>query len=189
VVIARLGSTNDAYTGTTAADSIYGGAGNDTLRGGNGNDRVFGEFGNDRIYGDAGDDVMNGGDGTDSVYGGLGADNIGGGLGNDRLDAGVDTSRDTLLFVVDTASAAGRDTIYNFDDGEDKINLGRFGSAADIDSNGDGRINELDDWVDRVGTGNLRLDVGGAFGADFGFEQTLTVVGDTDLATGDFIFV
>jgi Ca2+-binding RTX toxin-like protein len=189
VAIARLGPTNDSYTGTAAADSVYGGAGNDTLRGGNGNDRVFGEFGNDRIYGDAGDDVMNGGEGTDSVYGGLGADNIGGGLGNDRLDPGADTSRDTVLFVVDTASAAGRDTLYNFDDGEDRINLGRFGSIADLDSNEDGRVNELDAWVDRSGSGNLRIDVGGAFNADFGFEQTLTIVGDTDLAAGDFLFV
>jgi hypothetical protein len=31
--------------------------------------------------------------------------------------------------------------------------------------------------------------VGGAFNADFGFEQTLTIVGDTDLAAGDFLFV
>jgi Ca2+-binding RTX toxin-like protein len=189
MAIARFGSANDTYTGTVLADSIYGGAGNDTLKGGDGNDRVFGELGNDRIYGDAGDDVMNGGDGTDSVYGGVGADNIGGGLGSDRLDAGIDTSRDILNFLVDSASAAGRDTIYNFDDGEDKINLGRFGSAADLDSNRDGRVNELDDWVDRSGTNNLRVDVGGAFGVDFGLEQTITVVGDVDLSTADFIFV
>jgi Ca2+-binding RTX toxin-like protein len=187
MAVIRLGPGNDTRNGTNGADSIFGGDGNDLLRGLNGNDRVFGEFGNDRIFGDAGNDVMNGGPGNDSVTGGIGADNIGGGIGSDRLDPGVDSSRDVVGFVVDTASASGRDSVFNFDNGEDDVNFGRFGNLADLDTNRDGVVSDPDAFAS-LRNGRLTVDVGGAFGVDGGGQQTITFVGTSFLDDGDIIF-
>jgi Ca2+-binding RTX toxin-like protein len=48
---------NEAKTGTSYDDDLFGGLGNDTLTGGSGNDRLFGEQGIDRLIGGTGSDV------------------------------------------------------------------------------------------------------------------------------------
>lgn len=78
------------------------------LFGGNGSDRLYGDAGNDELLGDAGNDILYGGDGNDILNGGAGSDRL---YGN----AGFDT------FVL--ASGMGLDSIYNFQDGLDKIRL------------------------------------------------------------------
>jgi Ca2+-binding RTX toxin-like protein len=62
--------------GTSAADSLQGGADNDTLRGLGGADTLRGLGGDDWLYGD---------DGNDRLYGDAGADTLKGGFGNDIL--------------------------------------------------------------------------------------------------------
>jgi Ca2+-binding RTX toxin-like protein len=73
--------------------------------------------------------ALNGGGGDDKLYGWTGADTLNGGAGNDTLDGGYD--RDVLTggagndrFVFDWHS--GRDTITDFQDGYDKINVSAF---------------------------------------------------------------
>ncbi|MEH1772880.1 DUF4347 domain-containing protein [Nostoc sp.] len=92
---------------------LYGGTGNDTINGGAGNDYLYGQDGSDRLIGGAGNDYL---------YGGNGDDLLNGGAGNDYLygQAGAD------IFVL--ASGNGTDTIYNFQDGIDK--LGLFGGLT-----------------------------------------------------------
>jgi Calx-beta domain/FG-GAP-like repeat/RTX calcium-binding nonapeptide repeat (4 copies) len=63
---------------------------------------------NDLIFGFAGNDVIVGGGGNDQIYGGVGTDNLTGGAGND-------------IFVL--AKDEGRDTVKDFNAGEDLIAL------------------------------------------------------------------
>lgn len=65
---------SDSFSGSGAAELVYGGAGNDTLSGMGGADLLFGGAGNDSLYG---------GDGDDTLFGGLGADRLEGGAGLD----------------------------------------------------------------------------------------------------------
>ncbi|MEG4987519.1 DUF4347 domain-containing protein [Microcoleus sp. BR0-C5] len=99
---------NDTIDGGDGDDIVYGGNDNDLLRGGNGSDRLYGDAGNDELLGDAGNDILYGGDGNDILNGGAGTDQL---YGN----AGIDT------FVL--APGMGLDSIYNFQDGVDRIRL------------------------------------------------------------------
>ncbi|MEG4502271.1 DUF4347 domain-containing protein [Microcoleus sp. F6_B4] len=99
---------NDTINGGDGDDVVYGGNDNDLLRGGNGSDRLYGDAGNDELLGEVGNDILYGGDGDDLLNGGAGSDQL---YGN----AGIDT------FVL--ASGMGLDSIYNFQDGVDRIRL------------------------------------------------------------------
>ncbi|NES22012.1 MAG: calcium-binding protein, partial [Symploca sp. SIO3E6] len=95
-------------------------AGSDILYGNEGNDELFGGIGNDILYGGAGDDLLNGGAGNDLLYG----------------NAGNDT------FVL--APGMGTDTIYNFEDGVDSLQLDgniSFGQLEIVQSGRSTQIN------------------------------------------------
>ena len=96
------GAGNDSLSGTSSADTIYGGDGNDliagldgndVLSGGNGDDEIWGGDGDDRINGDWGNDVLFGNNGNDTIYAGGNDDIVNGGAGNDKLygQSGDDT--------------------------------------------------------------------------------------------------
>ena len=91
-----------------------------------GNDIVFAEEGDDTIYGGEGDDWLVGGEGADTIeggadddwiYGGEGVDTITGGTGDDTLTGGA--GADKFVF----ASGDGNDTITDFENGTDTIDL------------------------------------------------------------------
>ena len=88
--------------GSSAANSISGGAGNDT---------IDGVKGNNSISGGAGADLINGGAGNDKLFGEIGNDTIGGGAGNDTLTGGAGSD----LFIYD-------DVIADYAE-EDKISI------------------------------------------------------------------
>ncbi|NEQ69383.1 MAG: calcium-binding protein, partial [Symploca sp. SIO2D2] len=114
---------NDILFGGNGLDSLTGGAGSDILYGNDDNDELLGGIGNDILYGGAGDDLLNGGAGTDGLYG----------------NAGNDT------FVL--AAGMGTDTIYNFEDGVDSLQLEgsiSFGQLEIVQSGNSTRINLLD---------------------------------------------
>ncbi len=69
----------------------------------------------DIIKGLDGDDFLEGFRGNDTLYGGNGADELVGGRGNDSLYGGA--GADKFVFDIDH----GSDTIYDFEDGIDKI--------------------------------------------------------------------
>ncbi len=101
--VLRMGSGDDSAEGRGGKDTLFGGAGNDTLGGGTSADKLFG------------------GDGDDTIDGGTGADLINGGRGDDELTGG--NLADTFVFHRD----AGFDTITDFENGVDKIDLRDFG--------------------------------------------------------------
>ncbi|MDL2353822.1 MAG: hypothetical protein QFF03_01045, partial [Pseudomonadota bacterium] len=74
--------------------------------------------GNDRLDGGIGDDILQGNAGADRLFGNTGNDALLGGTGDDVLDGGSGTD----LFVF--SAQAGRDTIADFNPGEDIIVTG-----------------------------------------------------------------
>ncbi len=136
---------NDSISGGGGSDTIWGGLGKDRLFGEDGNDWIAGEGGNDRILGGRGNDTIDGGEGKNTLFGedgndmilggggndvirgGAGGDTIEGGGGNDKLygEAGADT------FVFGTGF--GRDTIFGFQDGADRLDFSGSGlTFADL---------------------------------------------------------
>ena len=76
---------------------------------------LAGNAGDNRLFGGAGNDILYGGDGADTLRGGLGADWLKG-------DDGADTFIFTSLGQTGT-TLAGEDTIADFTQGDDHINL------------------------------------------------------------------
>ncbi len=111
------GDGADTVFGGTGKDTIIGGNGNDLLFGGDDNDLIYGGASNDRLFGDAGDDRLFGDAGNDKLDGGQGDDQISGGAGKDALTGGE--GADVFLFEV----GSGKDTITDFEDGFDQIDL------------------------------------------------------------------
>lgn len=108
---------NDQLWGDDGNDLLDGGAGNDQLWGGDGNDQLIGGDSSDKLWGENGNDQLIGGIGNDQLWGGNGDDLLRGGLGNDDLYGG--SGKDTFVVAVNE----GRDTIFDFTDGEDLIGL------------------------------------------------------------------
>ncbi|MBS0125639.1 calcium-binding protein [Thetidibacter halocola] len=150
---ADFGAGNDIYDGRLGqiAGMVAGGDGNDTLRGGSGDEAMTGDAGFDRLSGGDGDDTLDGGFGADTIWGGTGNDEVSGGQGNDALfgndgddwlsgDGNADTlaggqgddtlsggaGPDTFLFY----RRAGFDTITDFENGVDRIDMTAFGIRA-----------------------------------------------------------
>ena len=144
-----------ALAGATCCSAAEG---NDILNGGAGDDLIAGDSGNDTIDGGADDDTITGDAGNDTITGGTGDDTMTGGTGDD-----------TFVF----AAGDGSDTITDFTDGEDLIDLSAFSSISgfsDLTINQDG-----DDTV---------IDLG----AHGGGEITLEDFTSTDLDATDFGF-
>ena len=139
-------------------DFLYGGAGNDTIYGGAGADGIRGDAGDDTIYGGADNDYIEGGAGADTIYGGAGDDTMSGG-------------DDADTFVV--AAGEGNDTITDFTDGEDTIDLTAFTSItgfADLTITASGSTAVID--LTGQGGGEIRLqnvDVDDLDASDFNF--------------------
>jgi len=133
--VLRGSAVNNRIYGRGGNDRLFGGGGNDLIKAGGGNDRAVGGAGRDRLFGQAGNDKLIGGGSGDRLVGGGGADmlrgggdndNLSGGGGNDRLfgDAGDDVivtggGRDRVAI----RQNQGFDTIKDFQDGQDKIDL------------------------------------------------------------------
>jgi Ca2+-binding RTX toxin-like protein len=124
-------TTDDIKVGNDQANHILGGNGDDQLYGRGGNDTLEGNNHDDTIYGQAGDDILQGNGGNDTIYGGSGNDTITGGGGADVLWGG---SGDDNFVYAATGDSSGLniDTIYDFGNGADKIDV------SAIDPNGAG---------------------------------------------------
>lgn len=122
----RGGAGADSISGGFGRDMIFGGAGADILRGGGGRDTLGGGAGRDQVIGGGGADALSGGAGRDTLAGGAGRDIIEGGGGRDQITGG--RGADTLTgnagadrFVF--SSSDGRDTITDFQQGRDQIQI------------------------------------------------------------------
>jgi peroxidase len=98
--------------GTDGNEVLSGDGGRDLLLGLAGNDGLNGNGGADDLYGGAGADTLNGGDGDDLLNGGAGNDSHAGGKGAD-------------VFVFE--GACGQDTVADFKDREDRLDLSDYG--------------------------------------------------------------
>ena len=107
---------DDVLIGDSGINILIGDAGDDTLDGGSGNDRLRGGEGSDSLWGRGGYDIITGGVGADTLVGGAGNDSLRGGEGND-----------TFVFRVKDDST---DTITNFANGEDRIDLSGFSGLS-----------------------------------------------------------
>ena len=117
-----LDGGNNTFSGTAAADTVYGGDGADTL---------FGGLSNDHLYGQAGDDLLRGGAGDDSLFGGAGADMLSGGDGADTLFGGAGKD----VFVI--RAGDGADIVSDFSGGfggGDRIEITANLNGTSIDS-------------------------------------------------------
>jgi Ca2+-binding RTX toxin-like protein len=83
------GAFDDNYFGYGGADVISGRGGDDFLSGGEGSDTLNGDDGNDRLSGGGDGDLINGGTGDDQLRGEAGSDQLFGGDGNDYLNGGA----------------------------------------------------------------------------------------------------
>ncbi|MDQ8697103.1 S8 family serine peptidase [Hyphomicrobium sp. LHD-15] len=135
------GAGNDRLFGGSGKDKLYGDDGDDWLDGGSGNDMLSGRVGNDTLYGGAGNDKLYGGDGNDSLFGGADNDTLSGGVGTDILEGGL--GRDYFVFadIADTVVGAGRDTILDFQNRYDRIDL------SGIDANTLKKGNQAFSWL------------------------------------------
>jgi Ca2+-binding RTX toxin-like protein len=106
---------------TESLDDLIGTTGDDIVDLLGGNDRFSGLGGNDRVAGGAGDDEISGDDGDDMITGNGGADTVTGG-------AGADVFR--YLTYADSRAGDGIDTITDFNDAVDRLDLVEFGGAT-----------------------------------------------------------
>ncbi len=186
------GTGNDKLFGQNDADYITGGDGDDQVDGGAGNDNLHGNGGADLMSGGDGNDLLQGGDGNDDIRGGAGDDVIYGGLGRDKLygDAGRDSFRYQSLS--ESNAVSGRDFLYGFEQGQDKIDLSWIDANSTVAGNqafaftGPGAFFQSagDLWVSTnlLGT-NVNMDVNGDGMAD----MSLTVVGVWTMTANDFV--
>ena len=170
-----IGDAADSATGVVVCgdDQLYGGAGGDVLIGDatrlgeSSQDHVT--AGDDQLYGGAGNDVLIGDARYHAMTSVVGDDRLDGGVGNDELhgDYGSDgfgNGRDQFFF----APGSGHDTIADFHQGEDRIDLSAYGytgfNQLDIASDG------TSSTITLAGTGNV-----------------IEVEGVAHLATADFM--
>ena len=146
-------------------DRLDGARGPDRLEGRDGDDVLDGREGDDRLAGEAGHDTLHGGPGNDRLDGGPGNDRLHGGPDNDTLAGGA--GADTFVF----APGGGDDTVPDFRQGEDTIDLSAF---EDIRSVADLVLQQEDN--------HLVIDL-----ADHGGGTvTLQGIGETDLTAASF---
>ena len=140
-----IGVPTDPFVGLDIASLMLDDAGGTHILAGDGNDRVFGGEGDDRIdggdgaddlYGEEGDDILEGEEGHDRLFGGEGDDRLAGGAGEDWLvgaegDDVLEGGADADRFVV--GPDHGTDTITDFSDGEDLIDLSALAGIAGFD--------------------------------------------------------
>ena len=140
---ATMGDSGDDHlVGTDGLDTLLGGEGDDQIEGGDGADTLFGEEGDDRVDGGTGDDRLFGGEGDDVLDGGTDDDWLVGGEGDDTLTGGA--GADVFVF----GAEQGTDTIVDFADGEDTIDLSNLEGIAgfddlDIETYGDTTVIDL----------------------------------------------
>jgi serralysin len=181
---------NLAIARNTTIERAYGGSGDDRITGNGSDNLLSGNDGGDTLDGRSGKDSLRGGGGDDTLYGGSGGDRLDGDGGRDRLHAGKDSSHDVFDFnSVKDSRVSARDILFNFDRGEDEIDL------RGIDAwSGGGRNNVFDYsgtraaahsvwWDERDGDVVVSADVTGDRTAEF----QIKLADVTRLTSDDFL--
>jgi Ca2+-binding RTX toxin-like protein len=158
-------------TGTAGDDTIYGDY--------NQINTIDGLGGNDYLQGGEKDDIINGGDGNDILVGYIGADQLTGGAGDDTFLYGG-------WYQSTAFGAQGIDTILDFGNGSDKIDLHYISHetvAGDPTSFVPLTMADITVTSTGVGTSDVRVNI---VAGDPSFDMLIHVVGVTPVAS-DFI--
>ena len=135
------GEGDDTVTTGNGNNTVYGGTGKDTITTGSGNDKIYAGADNDTVVTGGGNDTVYFGNGVDNVDAGTGADtvyatsDVGNDTAGDTIDLGNDGDKDTVVYASrDNSSYApqARDTVKNFESGEDKIDLSALATEANF---------------------------------------------------------
>lgn len=172
----------DKLTGSSAADGLVGGAGRDTINGKGGADDIYGDKGADTLKGGGGEDAIDGGNGRDMLKGGGDGDLLHGGNGADRFK----------ITAVDQSSVSDPDTIVDFGNGNDRIDLRKI-DAKPADKGDDAfRFIGMRDFTGREGqlryehTGGDTIVYGDTDG-DAAADLAIHLTGIHDLSDSDFL--
>ena len=191
---------DDRIVGGSGDDFIYGGNGNDELYGVDGSDHIEGGAGDDVIIGGGGSrdggvfraDYFAGGEGDDQIFGAMEPDIILGGSGNDRIQGNLGgdsiwggSGADTFLYTFTAESAdptynpmLGRDKIFDFQSGSDKIDL----TELDLLFNGPTYSDRVHWWTSGSST-YLAVDCYN----DGTNDLVIELIGTTSLSWGDIL--
>jgi Ca2+-binding RTX toxin-like protein len=120
----------DILDGGSGEDLVSGGVGNDSLLGGDGDDLLLGNVGFDTLLGGSGQDVLDGGAGDDWLHGDEGNDVLFGSVGRDMLEGGAGIDVFAFSTLAEAGVGARRDTIVDFESGEDFIYLAQMDAIA-----------------------------------------------------------
>ena len=113
----------DRFNGLDGNDIIYANSGDDFLEGDAGKDKICGAQDNDTIVGGDDDDILWGGKGSDLIAGNSGNDSIYGGAGSDTMTGGTGDDIFAIAKGSGGATVATADSIADFGNGNDKIQL------------------------------------------------------------------
>ena len=124
--------------GTAGDDHMIGTSADEWMLSGAGNDFIDGKTGDDHLSGHLGNDTLLGGIGNDQLLGGEGKDFLNGGWNNDILTGG--TQADTFAFDLvsfdwvgnERPRSLGDDTVTDFKDGEDMLQLNMMGDFDNL---------------------------------------------------------
>jgi Ca2+-binding RTX toxin-like protein len=152
-------------TGSIGNDRIFGSAIGNSIGGFDGDDRIEGRGGDDFLFGDAGNDMLLEQEGGGLLFGGDGNDTLDGGIQGDHLHGGAD--HDILIggegpdtFFVDAwKDIEVGDTIMDFEQGADRIDVRRLDASNNFDGDQaftfdptpDGWLEELRDALNDAG--------------------------------------
>ncbi|MFM7065805.1 MAG: calcium-binding protein, partial [Gammaproteobacteria bacterium] len=133
VTLSPVVASTVAGSGSTAAnsdtlqfiDNFFGGSGNDTITGHEFNNLLRGGAGDDNLRGAAGNDILEGGTGDDVLRGGTGFDQLTGGEGDDLFQ----------YTAVNESAPGSVDSILDFVQGDDRIDLSLIDAVAGITGN------------------------------------------------------
>ncbi len=113
---------------------------------------ITGDASGNTLTGGAGDDIIRGGQGDDIITGGTGDDTL---YGDGITDDGTGSDADTFVYT----TGGGNDTIVDFTDGEDKIDISDFTGITgfdDINAHQDGSDVVID--FSNYGGGTITLE-------------------------------
>ena len=171
-------------TGTSGDDTLAPSTADHwTVNGADGNDRITTLGGNDTLIGGNGNDTLFSGGGRDVLRGGAGGDTLTGGAGSDLFDYNA----------ISESAVSAPDTITDFVQGSDKIDL------LGIDSNAGVSGNQAFTFIDGAAfsgkAGQLRVDhsdatktvIYGDVNGDGVADFAIHVAGDVPLNVGDFL--
>ena len=169
-IITGNGVTNAIKTGA-GDDLVFGLGGRDVIELQDGYDEAHGGDANDNILGHAGNDKLFGDDGFDKLFGGL---------DDDELTGGLDA--DYFVFQTEGSIGFGLDTILDFENGIDRLDMRQVYSVGNSANTADS-FSDFTILVSSIGV-KIKFEAGQVVYLD----DTTNGITVADIDASDFIF-